>query len=110
MYACLLVVLYSLVGLEVMKRLWFPLFYLAFIFPPPETLVALDRKSTRLNPVTNAHLVCRLLLEKKKKTTKTTHITLQIALKPLHQYTTQDINNIPNHIYRHIAHPTMQTY
>src|SRR3546814_2377485 len=26
-----------------------------------------DRKSTRLNPVTNAHLVCRLLLEKKKK-------------------------------------------
>src|SRR3546814_4564051 len=32
MYACLLVVLYSLVGLEVMKRLWFP-----------------DRKSTRLN-------------------------------------------------------------
>src|SRR3546814_1846554 len=26
----------------------------------------LDRKSTRLNPVTNAHLVCRLLLEKKK--------------------------------------------
>src|SRR3546814_7859177 len=29
-------------------------------------LVAEDRKSTRLNPVTNAHLVCRLLLEKKK--------------------------------------------
>src|SRR3546814_1275790 len=26
----------------------------------------LDRKSTRLNSVTNAHLVCRLLLEKKK--------------------------------------------
>src|SRR5213594_1812496 len=25
-----------------------------------------DRKSTRLNPVTNAYLVCRLLLEKKK--------------------------------------------
>src|SRR3546814_8136859 len=29
-----------------------------------------DRKSTRLNPVTNAHLVCRLLLEKKKTTIK----------------------------------------
>src|SRR3546814_5603908 len=28
-----------------------------------------DRKSTRLNTVTNAHLVCRLLLEKKTKTT-----------------------------------------
>src|SRR3546814_6640507 len=27
----------------------------------------LDRKSTRLNSVTNAQLVCRLLLEKKKK-------------------------------------------
>src|SRR3546814_8352904 len=26
-----------------------------------------DRKSTRLTPVTNAQLVCRLLLEKKKK-------------------------------------------
>src|SRR3546814_5806294 len=28
--------------------------------------LALDRKSTRLNSSTNAHLVCRLLLEKKK--------------------------------------------
>src|SRR3546814_2839556 len=28
----------------------------------------LDRKSTRLNPVTNAHLVCRLLPEHKKQT------------------------------------------
>src|SRR3546814_10063840 len=31
---------------------------------------ARDRKSTRLTPVTNAHLVCRLLLEKKNKKTK----------------------------------------
>src|SRR3546814_21165875 len=30
-----------------------------------------DRKSTRLNSVTNAHLVCRLLLEKKKTTVRT---------------------------------------
>src|SRR3546814_10887200 len=30
----------------------------------------LDRKSPRLTPVTNAHLVCRLLLEKKKQTTR----------------------------------------
>src|SRR3546814_5950987 len=29
-----------------------------------------DRKSTRLNSSTNAHLVCRLLLEKKKKLTQ----------------------------------------
>lgn len=40
MYATLLVVFYSLVGLRVMKGLWFPLFYLSFMFPPPETLVA----------------------------------------------------------------------
>src|SRR3546814_9871111 len=33
-----------------------------------------DRKSTRLTPVTNAHLVCSLLIEKK---TKTTTIILQ---------------------------------
>src|SRR3546814_10518403 len=33
-----------------------------------------DRKSTRLNSITNAHLVCRLLLEK-KKTTSQQHIT-----------------------------------
>src|SRR3546814_5375063 len=32
-----------------------------------------DRKSTRLTPVTNAHLVCRLLLEKKKRQLE--HIT-----------------------------------
>src|SRR3546814_1039187 len=37
----------------------------------------LDRKSTRLNSVTNAHLVCRLLLEKKKSKQDNTkhHIT-----------------------------------
>src|SRR3546814_6886906 len=31
----------------------------------------LDRKSTRLNPVTNAHLVCRLLLEQTQTTKHT---------------------------------------
>src|SRR3546814_10254246 len=36
----------------------------------------LDRKSTRLNSVTNAHLVCRLLLEK-KKITPITHTSTQ---------------------------------
>src|SRR3546814_6740016 len=38
---------------------------------------AVDRKSTRRTPVTNAHLVCRLLLEKKKnnKKIKTQHDT-----------------------------------
>src|SRR3546814_3554703 len=36
---------------------------------------ARDRKSTRLTPVTNAHLVCRLLLEKKKSNTQNMHQT-----------------------------------
>src|SRR3546814_1277721 len=35
-----------------------------------ELLGASDRKSTRLNSVTNAQLVCRLLLEKKKQKTR----------------------------------------
>src|SRR3546814_10315400 len=32
-----------------------------------------DRKSTRLTPVTNAHIVCRLLLAKKKTNIQTTN-------------------------------------
>src|SRR3546814_10677763 len=37
-----------------------------------------DRKSTRLTPVTNAHLVCRLMLEKKKKKSERRFTTKQI--------------------------------
>lgn len=40
MYAILLVVLYSIIGARAIKAMWFPLFYLGFMFPPPETLVA----------------------------------------------------------------------
>src|SRR3546814_7319731 len=36
-----------------------------------------DRKSTRLNPVTNEHLVCSLLIEKKKQ--KITRIKQRIT-------------------------------
>jgi len=35
-------------------------------------IVEIDRKSTRLNSVTRPDLVCRLLLEKKKKTSQDT--------------------------------------
>jgi exosortase len=41
MYAVLLTAIYSVIGLQAMKRLWFPFFYLLFIFPPPDTLVAM---------------------------------------------------------------------
>src|SRR3546814_2618913 len=37
-------------------------------------LPQLDRKSIRLTPVTNAHLVCRLLLEQKKQQIQYTDI------------------------------------
>lgn len=40
MYAVVLTVMYSIVGGRVMKLLWFPLIYLAFALPPPETVVA----------------------------------------------------------------------
>ena len=41
MYFTILVVLYAIIGLDAIRKLWFPLFYIAFIFPPPDTLVAL---------------------------------------------------------------------
>jgi exosortase len=41
MYGVLLVILYSFIGLAGMRKLWFPLVYLLFVFPPPDTLVAL---------------------------------------------------------------------
>ena len=40
MYSALLAALFSIVGREAMRPLWFPLLYLAFMFPPPETIVA----------------------------------------------------------------------
>ena len=41
MYAMLMVVLFSFVGFQAMKVITFPLFYLLFAFPPPDTVVAL---------------------------------------------------------------------
>lgn len=40
MYSLVLLVLYSFVGLRAMKVLWFPLVYMLFLFPPPDTVVA----------------------------------------------------------------------
>ena len=40
MYAVVLTALYSLIGGRAMRVLWFPLFYFAFMFPLPDTLVA----------------------------------------------------------------------
>lgn len=40
MYLALLSVLYACIGGTAMRLLWFPLLYLCFVFPPPDTLVA----------------------------------------------------------------------
>lgn len=39
MYGLLLTALYGAIGNRAMRRLWFPLFYLAFSFPPPDTAI-----------------------------------------------------------------------
>lgn len=39
MYSCLLVALYTVIGMGGLRKLWFPLFYLTFVFPPPESIV-----------------------------------------------------------------------
>lgn len=41
MYASLIVVAYGMIGAQSLKVIWFPLFYLLFIFPPPDTLFAM---------------------------------------------------------------------
>jgi len=41
MYGLVVATLYSVIGWEAIKRLWFPLIYLLFVLPPPETIVAM---------------------------------------------------------------------
>jgi len=41
MYACLLVAAYAVVGGAALRHLWFPLLYVLFVFPPPDTLFAM---------------------------------------------------------------------
>jgi exosortase len=40
MYGMLLVALFGMVGVKAMKIMWFPLVYMIFCFPPPDTFVA----------------------------------------------------------------------
>jgi exosortase len=40
MYASLITIAYGLWGGQALKRIWFPLIYLLFIFPPPNTVFA----------------------------------------------------------------------
>lgn len=40
MYAVVLMTTYAIIGVRAIKRLWFPLLYLGFMFPLPDTVVA----------------------------------------------------------------------
>lgn len=40
LYFVLVATLFAFVGFEVMKRLWFPIFYLIFVVPLPDTLIS----------------------------------------------------------------------
>jgi exosortase B len=41
MYALIVIGLYFLFGFQLLKAMWFPLVYTLFIFPPPDTVVAM---------------------------------------------------------------------
>jgi exosortase len=40
LYAVMVVITYAYIGLAAMRVLWFPILYFAFLFPPPDSLVA----------------------------------------------------------------------
>jgi exosortase len=48
MYALLVVTLFSFAGWPGLKPMWFPLVYLLFVLPPPETLVAMVTNSLKI--------------------------------------------------------------
>lgn len=48
MYAVVLTVLYALIGRAAMQRLWFPLLYLTFMFPLPDTIMAVVTGSLKI--------------------------------------------------------------
>ena len=41
MYGLLLIAAYYLIGLSALKAMWFPIVYMLFVFPPPDTIVAM---------------------------------------------------------------------
>lgn len=58
MYGAFLAVLYAYAGAAAMRLLWFPLLYLIFVFPPPDTLVAAITQPLKIGIST---IVVRLL-------------------------------------------------
>lgn len=54
MYAALVVAAYMLVGPTALSRVWFPLVYLLFTFPPPDTLFAAITQPLKIGISTSA--------------------------------------------------------
>ena len=48
MYAAVIVAAYLLVGAAVLRACWFPIFYLAFALPPPDTVVAVITQPVKI--------------------------------------------------------------
>lgn len=48
MYSFMVLGVFSVAGFSGLKRLWFPIFYLAFVFPPPDSLVALATQPMKI--------------------------------------------------------------
>ena len=54
MYAALVTAAYMLIGRVAMARIWFPLVYLLFTFPPPDTLFAIITQPLKIGISTTA--------------------------------------------------------
>ena len=61
MYATLVTVAYMMVGRAALMRIWFPLVYLLFTFPPPDTLFAMLTQPLKIGVSTAAVDVLHLL-------------------------------------------------
>lgn len=48
-YAVLIVAAYGICGGDVLRRIWFPLIYLLFIFPPPDTVFAMITQPLKIH-------------------------------------------------------------
>ena len=49
MYASLIVACYAIIGGRALKVIWFPLVYLLFVFPPPDTIFAIITQPLKIS-------------------------------------------------------------
>lgn len=48
LYAVMVVGTYAYIGLRAMRQIWFAIFYFAFVFPPPDSLIAIVTQPLKL--------------------------------------------------------------